>query len=99
MINGATRSLMSTQITALETQIEIRELQPGERGQWDRFVASAASGTFFHQTGWTNVVENVLGHRIVNLVAWRGRSITGVFPISWIRNKIFGDCLVSLPLA
>ena len=25
--------------------------------------------------------------------------ITGVFPISWVRNRIFGDCMVSLPLA
>jgi FemAB-related protein (PEP-CTERM system-associated) len=27
------------------------------------------------------------------------RGIRGVFPISWVRSRIFGDCLVSSPLA
>jgi FemAB-related protein (PEP-CTERM system-associated) len=84
---------------ALDHSIEVRELKPGQERLWDDFVKSSASGTFFHLTGWANIVENVLGHRCFKLLAWRGGAITGVFPISWIRNKIFGDCLVSLPLA
>lgn len=79
--------------------IEICPLEAGEEREWDQFVTNSASGTFFHLTGWTNIVERVLGHAPVRLVARRDNKITGVFPISRIRNKIFGDCLVSLPLA
>ena len=79
--------------------LEVRELKPEEGPLWDEFVRSSASGCFFHLTGWMNVVEKVLGHRCFKLAAWRNGVITGVFPISWIRNKIFGDCLVSTPLA
>ncbi len=77
----------------------IRPLEPGEEGEWDRFVLSSQSGTFFHLSGWQRVVERVLGHRSIPLVAWQQGRISGVFPLSRVRSRIFGDCLVSSPLA
>lgn len=79
--------------------IEVRELQRGEEHDWDRFVNASPSATFFHLTGWKNVVENVLGHRSYYLMARSERGVSGVFPISLVRNRLFGDCLISLPLA
>lgn len=79
--------------------VETRELRPGEEVEWDRFVLSCPSGTIFHLSGWANVVESILGHRPHRLVARDATGITGVLPVSWIRNRAFGDCLVSLPLA
>jgi FemAB-related protein (PEP-CTERM system-associated) len=78
--------------------VEVSELEPGEQDQWDRFVQSSPSGTLCHLTGWKTVVESALGHRSFSLVARGERGIRGVFPISWVRNKLFGDCLVSMPL-
>ncbi len=83
----------------LSSRVETRELQPGEETDCDRFVMSSPSGSFFHLSGWRRVIETVLGHRCFLLVARREDRITGLFPISWVRNRIFGDCLVSLPLA
>jgi len=80
-------------------QTEIGQLEPGEEAEWDRFVTSCPSGTFFHLTGWKTVVERVLGHPCFSLVARRKGNITGVFPISWVRSRLFGDCLISMPLA
>ncbi len=78
--------------------VEVCPLEPGAEEQWDRFVTSSPSGTFFHLSRWKTLVEKMLGHRQYYLVARKGREISGVFPISWVRNKIFGDCLVSSPL-
>jgi FemAB-related protein (PEP-CTERM system-associated) len=89
---------LESQDCAIE-QIEVGELAPGEHEQWDRFVTSSPSGTFFHLSGWQTLVEKVLGHRSYRLVARRGREITGVFPISSVRSRLFGNCLVSSPLA
>lgn len=80
-------------------QIEVSQLEAGGEDQWDRFVTESPSGTFFHLSGWQQVVEKVLGHRSWRLVARRGRTITGIFPISSVRSRLFGDCLVSSPLA
>jgi FemAB-related protein (PEP-CTERM system-associated) len=82
----------------LASRIESRQLEPGEESQWDRFVMSSPSGTFCHLSGWKTVFERVLGHQCFYLVARNERGISGVFPISLIRNKLFGDCLVSSPL-
>lgn len=82
-----------------DSRIETHDLQPEEEMDCNRFVMSSPSGTFFHLSGWRSVVEKVLGHRCFCLVARRQNRITGVFPISWVRNRIFGDCLISMPLA
>jgi FemAB-related protein (PEP-CTERM system-associated) len=79
--------------------IEIGELRPDEAGACDRFVLASPSGTFFHLSGWRNVVEKILGYRCFCLVARREGRINGVLPIGWVRNRLFGDCMVSLPLA
>jgi FemAB-related protein (PEP-CTERM system-associated) len=79
--------------------LEIRRLEPGQEDQWDQFVMSSRSGTLCHLSAWNTVVRKILGHQCFPLVARRGHKISGVFPISWVRNRLFGDCLVSMPLA
>jgi FemAB-related protein (PEP-CTERM system-associated) len=79
--------------------LEVGELRPGEEHAWDRFVTSSPGGSIYHLTGWKTIVERVLGHRCFLLAARSGGEITGVFPISWVRSRLFGDCLVSMPLA
>src|SRR6185312_15052383 len=81
------------------SRLEIGPLQPGSEDAWDRFVMASPSATFFHLSGWNTVVKKVLGRRSLSLTARDERGICGVFPISWVRSRIFGDCLVSSPLA
>jgi FemAB-related protein (PEP-CTERM system-associated) len=78
--------------------VEIHALQPGGEDEWDRFVTSALSGTYFHLSGWKTVIESVLRRRCFYLLARRERNIVGVFPLTWVRSGLFGDCLVSSPL-
>jgi FemAB-related protein (PEP-CTERM system-associated) len=94
-----TKEYQSHLATELSDRLEVCQLPPGGEDDWDRFVHASPAGTFFHLSGWKNVVEKVLGHRPYYLLARRGREISGVFPISCVRNKLFGDCLVSSPLA
>lgn len=82
-----------------ETNIEVRELEPAGHDEWDSFVMSSPMGTFFHLSEWQTVVRAALGHRSFMLVARGPEGIRGVFPISRVRSRIFGDCLVSMPLA
>jgi FemAB-related protein (PEP-CTERM system-associated) len=79
--------------------LEVGEMQRDEESACDRFVESSPHGTFFQLSGWRRVVKSVLGRECFCLVARRGREIHGVFPIAWTRSRIFGDSLVSLPLA
>ena len=83
----------------LQTGVEVRQAEPGEEKECDRFVLSSSSGTLFHLSGWQTVVRTVLGHKSFCFVARRGDCVSGVFRISLVRSRLFGDCLVSLPLA
>ena len=86
-------------IGANTSPVEVSELQRGEEHRWDEFVNGASSGTFFHLSAWQSVIRRVLGRECFYLTARRSGEITGVLPISRARSRIFGDCLVSLPLA
>ncbi|SRR5579884_359531 len=79
--------------------VQIDHLRPGEEDEWDRFVLASKSGTLFHLSRWNNVVERNFRHRGYRFIARRNGRICGVFPVSRVRNRIFGDCLVSSPLA
>ncbi len=79
--------------------IEIRLMEPGEEEEADRFVKASPRGTFFHLSGWKRIVEKNLKRQCFWLTARREDGICGVFPISRVRNRLFGDCLVSVPLA
>ncbi len=79
--------------------LEISQLQPGGEDEWDRFVNASPTGSPFHLSAWKTVVEKSLGRRTFCLAARDESGIRGVFPISWVRSRLFGDCLVSTPLA
>ncbi len=81
------------------SRVEIRELSGGEEAECDRFVMSSASGTFFHLSGWRSIVRKVLGHRCFCLVARRERGSRVYSRSAGCGIAVFGDCMVSLPLA
>lgn len=83
----------------LAQDTEIREMLPNEREAWDAFVLSSPHGTFFHLSAWKTVIEEALGRRCHYLLARSGGRIRGVYPLSSARSLLFGNCLVSLPLA
>jgi FemAB-related protein (PEP-CTERM system-associated) len=79
--------------------VEVEELRTGDDGNWDEFVLGSPAGTFFHLSGWMRAAQQILGRKCFGLVARRNGRISGVFPIAWVRSRLFGDCMVSLPLA
>ena len=80
----------------------VRTLAPGDRTaaeRWDAFVTGCASATFFHLSGWQQVIEEVMRHRTYFLYAQQGERIVGVLPLAHVKSLLFGDALVSLPFA
>lgn len=96
-------SRVATQQTPHEArtdkEVHIKCLGVGTEAQWDEFVTASSQSTVFHLSAWARVVKSVLGHRQYQITAQRGGRITGVFPITYVRNPLLGSCLVSSPLA
>ena len=82
-----------------EPALAVRAYEPGDAARWDAFVASCAEATFFHHSGWREVIESVFGHRTHYLLAARGERIVGVLPLAEVKSLLFGHALSSLPFA
>jgi FemAB-related protein (PEP-CTERM system-associated) len=66
---------------------------------WDRFVSSQARASYAHLAGWRTLFGEVLGHECPYLVAMDAHGEwQGVLPLVWVRSRLFGRYLVSLPV-
>jgi FemAB-related protein (PEP-CTERM system-associated) len=88
------RTLYGTEVAS---GVRLWTLGESDRGRWDAFVRSCPEATFFHLTGWKNIVENVLGHPTFYLYAESANGIEGVLPLAHMRSTLFGNALVSSP--
>jgi FemAB-related protein (PEP-CTERM system-associated) len=79
--------------------VDVQEIGASDFAEWDAWVDGSEEATFCHRTGWKTIVEKVLGRRCYFYAARRAGKIVGVFPIAHVRSPLFGDSLVSLPLA
>ena len=64
---------------------------------WDDFVTFHPDATFFHLSGWREVLRSAFGHQSYYLSAYRGDSLSGVLPLVRIKSRLFGDSLISTP--
>ena len=46
--------------SGIEIKMEITELQKEDEKAWDEYVFKSEHSTFYHQTGWRNVVEKTI---------------------------------------
>src|SRR5712664_4680013 len=64
---------------------------------WDQFVELSPDATFFHRSGWKDVIEGCFGHKTHYLVAERASRIVGVLPLAEVKSLLFGHFLLSIP--
>jgi FemAB-related protein (PEP-CTERM system-associated) len=77
--------------------IVIKTLSESEHQKWDEFVSHSNEATFFHRSGWKNVIERSFGHKTHYLYAEKNGEILGVLPLGHIKSFLFGNALVSSP--
>ena len=77
--------------------LEVRGYTREDALHWDRFVELCPDATFFHRSGWKEVIEGCFGHRTHYLLAERPSGIAGVLPLAEVKSFLFGHSLVSLP--
>jgi FemAB-related protein (PEP-CTERM system-associated) len=77
------------------SDVSVSVLERADDEAWDEFVRSTPDGTFFHLSGWRDVIEEAFGHKTYYLLARRDGAIVGVLPLTAIRSAIFGHSLLS----
>jgi FemAB-related protein (PEP-CTERM system-associated) len=79
------------------TPVKVQNLTAESRPAWDRFVQLSPAATFFHLSGWEEVLRRAFGHRSHYLYAESNGEIVGVLPLAEVKSVLFGHALVSTP--
>lgn len=84
--------------TAIDTTVSVSPFRD-ERAEWDDFVRGTSAGTFFHLSGWKEIIEQSFGFKTRYLTARRAGLIVGVLPLVELRSVMGRRSLLSLPFA
>ncbi len=76
---------------------EIKRLSQAEYELWDNYVKGHAHGSFFHLSGWQQVIDKTFGHECYFLYLDVEGKISGVLPLVEVKSKLFGHALISTP--
>lgn len=76
---------------------EVKLLTADDGARWDEFVRHHESGTFYHLSGWRDVIGAYLHHPTFYLYVESEGVIQGVLPLARVKSRLFGDALVSMP--
>jgi serine/alanine adding enzyme len=77
--------------------IEIVRCGENEKNAWDAFVENAPNGTVSHLYGWRRIISAAYGHKSFYLMARKGESVVGILPLIWVKSRLFGNTLASMP--
>ena len=61
----------------------------------DDFVRGIVNAKLCHMPAWTDMIERAFGHKGFYLVAREGSAVCGVFPLTQVRSRLFGNRLIS----
>ena len=77
--------------------LSIRKLTQKEHLAWDKYVDQHPEGSFFHLSGWLDVIHSVFGHKHHYLLAEQDAKLVGVLPLFEQKSWLFGHALISTP--
>lgn len=76
---------------------EIKQLSQADFERWDNYVKNHKQGSFFHLSGWQQVISKSFGHACYFLYLELDGKISGVLPLVEVKSKLFGHALISTP--
>lgn len=74
----------------------IKLLESDGYQRWDDFVREHPDATFFHLSGWKDVIERAFGHKTYFYYIEKEGKISGILPLAQIKSPLFGHALCSL---
>ncbi|MGR9117599.1 MAG: FemAB family XrtA/PEP-CTERM system-associated protein [Gammaproteobacteria bacterium] len=74
----------------------VKLLESTSYQRWDDFVSQHEDATFFHLSGWQEVIERAFNHKTYFYYVEKFGRITGILPLAHIKSPLFGNALCSL---
>ena len=64
---------------------------------WDAYLNTAPDASFYQLYGWNRINKDHFSHQVYNLAAYENGKMVGVFPLVYIKSRLFGKILCSMP--
>jgi FemAB-related protein (PEP-CTERM system-associated) len=77
--------------------MDVKLLDDGHKAKWDAFVDACPKASFFHKSGWKDVIERAFGHSMYYFYAEEAGRIVGILPLGHIKSLLFGNAFISNP--
>ena len=94
LVRSVIETTTSQQITAQRKPHVELTLAPEA---WHEYLAARGHEGFYQRAEWSRVLSRGLQHVAVCLQAAEGSQLVGVLPLMFVRSRLFGRFLVSLP--
>jgi serine/alanine adding enzyme len=78
-------------------EIKIGLCQSEQQDAWDRYVMEKPDATVSHLACWQRIVSRSYGHPAFYFLATRGKKTAGILPLIWVKSRLFGNVLSSMP--
>jgi serine/alanine adding enzyme len=69
----------------------------GNSMDWDGFVNRHPGSINYHRWQWKHVIEQAFAWKTFYLMAEENSKISGILPLVWLKSRLFGNLLCSLP--
>ncbi len=79
------------------SDINICRWTGSDASAWNQYADDSIDSTFFHLAEWRDIFQRVLGHRAYYLYAESNGNIVGIFPLVYVKSRLFGSALISVP--
>ena len=79
------------------SNINIIQCDDNHSRQWDDFLLKSEYSSLYHVYAWKEIYEKCFGHQTFYLAAIENGNFQGVLPLVYIKSKVFGKILCSIP--
>lgn len=94
LVRPVTEKATSLQLTVQrKPQVELTSAPEA----WHEYLAARGHDGFYQRAEWSQILSRGLQHETVCLQATDGSQLVGVLPLMFVRSRLFGRFLVSLP--
>lgn len=94
LIESEARKPLSVEAKMSEALVACHESPP--QG-WDDYVARHPQASLYHDSRWAELVRGCFHHKTYFLTSKDGTRLNGILPLVYLRSRIFGKALVSMP--
>jgi serine/alanine adding enzyme len=64
---------------------------------WSEYLALNQQSSLYHDAAWAELIRSCFGHRTFFLAAQDNGALRGILPLVYLKSRIFGKALVSMP--